>query len=64
MSISGCPESVTGHMANAAGRCEWCGRKVEAALPKPDSFPVSELSEAYALTYDPDYGREDWTPHD
>lgn len=42
--------------ANARGECPYCGRKVTAAQPKPDSLPVSNLTMAYERTYDPDWG--------
>lgn len=54
----GCSGSVSSaHMADAKGKCSWCGRRVAAATPKPDRYDVSELTEAYGYHYDPDYGR-------
>lgn len=55
-----CPEAAYGEHgpADARGRCPWCGRKYVSAMPAPDSYPVSELTDAYDMHYDPDWGAE------
>lgn len=58
MGADGCPESVSGHGTNTkSGKCQWCGKKVYAALPAPRR--MSEPTEAdteYRRKYDPDFG--------
>lgn len=55
-----CAESVSGHHSplDARGHCDWCGRKVGAAVspPPPSRYEVSELEEAYQEHYNPDWG--------
>ncbi len=41
---------------DSAGRCPWCGNQIEATAPAPRRYSRSELSEAYAIHYDPDEG--------
>lgn len=58
-----CPDTVYGlhSRTEANGKCRYCGRKIERAIPKPDSFghegyDDTELGVAYRRYYDPDYG--------
>lgn len=52
-----CPDGAIMHgPADVRGRCPWCGNKVTNALPAPRAYPRSDLSEAYAIHYDPDEG--------
>lgn len=52
-----CPDGAILHgPADGAGRCPWCGSRVDVALPAPRRYPRSGLSEAYAMHYDPDDG--------
>lgn len=57
--MSRCPNTVYGQHGptDAKGKCPWCGRKVEAAVSRPDGLPVSEATDSYDYFYDPDYGR-------
>jgi len=52
-----CPESVTGHDTGGRedGRCTWCRARIDGPAPRPDAFPVSDLTDAYGYHYDPDY---------
>jgi hypothetical protein len=53
-----CPDSADGRhgLTDTAGKCPWCDRKVEAALPPPRKMPTSRLTEEYRRHYDPDHG--------
>ena len=51
-----CPEAFTHGPPTGDGRCPWCDRVVAARAPRPASFPVTELTEAYGEHYDPDFG--------
>jgi hypothetical protein len=55
-----CSGSVIGHdYGDRAGRCTWCGKKVNSAVPAPSGpgpVPPTRLGEAYRYFYDPDYG--------
>lgn len=53
-----CPESRDGRhgRTDTAGKCPWCGKKVQAALPPPKKMPVADLTIEYRRHYDPDYG--------
>jgi hypothetical protein len=52
-----CPDGALMHgPPDGAGRCPWCGIKVDSALPASLRYPRSELSETYEQFYDPDYG--------
>lgn len=52
---SNCPGSLTlTHDTDRNGRCYWCNRLVDAPVPAPTSYPVSELTEAYEYFYLPD----------
>lgn len=54
--MSECPKSVSGHDGgDRVGKCSWCGKKVNPAVARPDSFDVSDLTEAYERHYDPDW---------
>lgn len=50
-----CPEAIGGHQTDGSGKCLWCGRKVGPVTPRPTSFEVSDLTDAYRTYYDPDY---------
>jgi hypothetical protein len=51
-----CPESISGHdNGDRAGKCNFCGKKVNTTLPRPTGLPISDLSEAYAQHWDPDW---------
>lgn len=52
---SGCPESVSGHVAGADGTCNWCGKRLRAAVSKPRTGETN-LGREYRRHYDPDYG--------
>ena len=57
MASGPCPDGAILHgPADGAGRCPWCGTKYTDARPAPRAYPRSELSEAYAMHYDPDEG--------
>jgi hypothetical protein len=58
ISRSVCRGSVIGHDSGKDGRCVWCGIKLEAPVPAPRGYPVSDLTEAYEMFYDPDWGAE------
>lgn len=52
-----CPDGALRHgPTDAYGRCPWCRNQVAVPHPAPARYPRSELSEAYAYTYDPDEG--------
>jgi hypothetical protein len=57
-----CPETAYGYHSRAEtnGRCRYCGRKYVEAAPRPSRWTWSRmrsaLDEAYARTYDPDWG--------
>lgn len=52
-----CRGSVIGtHDPDRTGHCRWCRQRVERPVPMPDRLPRSELTEAYAYHYDPDWG--------
>lgn len=59
--MSKCPEA-TQHsgLTDKAGRCLYCGAKVEAAQTAPQGDPSikSELRLAYEYHWDPDYGTD------
>ncbi len=58
-----CPESVSGSHSpgNARGTCDWCGQRWQTPAPRPPAERMSsELMEAYAAFYDPDYGAPQW----
>lgn len=50
-------DTVDGKHGDAGidGRCPYCRRKI-ITQGKPESFPVSNLTMAYARAYDPDWG--------
>jgi hypothetical protein len=51
-----CPDGALRHgPPDSAGRCPWCRTQIEAPLPAPRSYAVSELTDAYGQHYDPDY---------
>lgn len=56
---SPCPEAVMHGPADRAGRCPWCGLKVDLPLGRPKVFTTdgpSDLTQAYDEFYDPDFG--------
>jgi hypothetical protein len=54
-----CPEATWGlHSApDPRGCCYWCRRRIDAPAARPERHPISDLTEAYGLFYDPD-----WSP--
>lgn len=62
-----CPESINGGHgpADTYGKCPWCGIKYTGTQPRPPREPIlSELDDAYAQRWDPDYDLPGWWPHD
>lgn len=55
-----CTQALHHGPTTRAGRCPWCGRKLEPALPAPERVDRTELDEAYSLVYDPDEGSRGW----
>ncbi len=55
-----CPESVGGHRPGRDGRCEWCSRRVAAAMPMPDlsGYHGTNLGDSYRYYYEPDWGSD------
>jgi hypothetical protein len=51
-----CSDAIRHGPTDGQGRCPFCHKKIESAMPKPRHFPESELSEAYDQYYNPDWG--------
>ena len=55
-----CPDTLYGRHGptDGEGKCPWCGKKVESAMPKPflNRHEKSEALASYDYFYDPDYG--------
>lgn len=54
-----CPEALSHGPADGRGRCPWCGRRYTSPAPRPDVSDPSDLTDAYELHFDPDYGALD-----
>ena len=46
---------MSGHVAGADGTCNWCGKRLRAAVSKPRTGETN-LGQEYRRHYDPDYG--------
>lgn len=51
-----CSEALRHGPTDGRGRCPWCRRKVDTAMPAPHRTEVSDLSWMYERFYDPDWG--------
>lgn len=62
-----CPESINGGHgpADAYGKCPRCGIKYTTTQPRPPQWamPISDLTDAYGLMWDPDYDGPEWEPN-